>query len=261
MSNGIETLAKGLGEAIKTVPEVYDDGLKPTVKETGQTLAIIPRAIKAALSPLRQWIAEREYKVAETEKLLAIKLEHVGEEKIVPPEPYIAVPALQAISYSMDSEELKNLYANLLAKAMNSDTKDSVHPAFVEIIKQLSPLDATVFKKIMEQEVNPLIDLVYKNEKGQSITIATNISAYDLNNVKAVGVSIDNLIKQGLIDIPGFRSYTDERVYDSIINSDYYKSQQKAHPDTFDGLKFAYETKLIDKTNLGYLFYDICVCD
>lgn len=147
MSNGLETLAKGVGEAINTVPEIYDDGLKPATKEAGQTLALIPRAINAALSGIRQWIANREYKVAETEKLLAIKLEHVGEEKIVPPEPYIAVPALQAISYSMDSEELKNLYANLLAKAMNSDTKDQVHPSFVEIIKQLSPMDAIVLKK------------------------------------------------------------------------------------------------------------------
>lgn len=261
MSKGIETLAKGVGEAIKTVPEIYDDGLKPTVKETGKTLAIIPQAINAALSGLRQWIAQREYKVDETEKLLAIKLEHVGEEKIVPPEPYIAVPAFQAISYSMDSEELKDLYANLLAKAMNSDTKDSVHPAFVEIIKQLSPLDAIVFKKIMELHNNPIIDLIYKSKENGSITIATNISAYDLNNVEAVGISIDNLIKQGLIDIPANQSYVNKHEYDNIINSDYYKSQQKTHPDTFDNFKFTHIKKMISKTNLGKLFYDICVCD
>ena len=102
----------------------------------------IPRAINAALSPLRQWIAQREYNVAETEKLLAKKLENIEPEKIVSPEPYVAVPALQAISYSMNSDELRELYANLLAKSMCIDTKNSVHPSFVEIIRQMSPLDA-----------------------------------------------------------------------------------------------------------------------
>ena len=126
MPEGLDKLASGVGKAIKTVPDLYDDALKPATQESGKTLALIPRAINAALVPLRQWIAEREYKLAETEKLLAKKLEHVGEEKIVTPEAYVAVPAIQAISYSMNSEELRNLYANLLAKAMNSDTKDQV---------------------------------------------------------------------------------------------------------------------------------------
>ena len=39
----------------------------------------------------------------------------------------------------MNSKELRDLYANLPAKAMNSDTKDTVHPAYLETIKQLSP--------------------------------------------------------------------------------------------------------------------------
>ena len=131
MTEGFDKLAGAIGDTLKTAPTLYEDVLQSTTQESGKTLALIPRAINAALVPLRQWIAEREYKIAETEKLLAQKLEHVGEEKIVTPEAYVAVPAIQAISYSMDSVELRNLYANLLAKSMNSDTKDSVLPSFV----------------------------------------------------------------------------------------------------------------------------------
>lgn len=137
MPEGFDQLAKGVGKAIETVPDLYTDALQPTTQESGKTLSLIPRTINAALVPLRQWIAEREYNLAETEKLLAQKLEHVGEDKIVTPEPYVAVPAIQAISYCKNSNELRDLYANLLAKAMNSDTKDLVHPSFVEIIKQI----------------------------------------------------------------------------------------------------------------------------
>lgn len=56
----------------KTVPELYDDGLKPAVQESGKTLSLLPKTINAALVPLRKWIAEREYSLAETEKLLEI---------------------------------------------------------------------------------------------------------------------------------------------------------------------------------------------
>lgn len=78
------------------------------------------------------------------------------------PEAYVAVPAIQAISYSMNSEELRNLYANLLAKAMNSDTKDMVHPSFVEIIKQMSPIDALVLNEITQSNYFPLVNLSIK---------------------------------------------------------------------------------------------------
>lgn len=98
---GIDKLAKGIGKAVETVPELYEDGMKPATVEGGEVLALIPRTIKAALAPLRQWIAQREYNVAETEKLLAIKLENIEAEKIVSPEAYVAVPAIQAISYCL----------------------------------------------------------------------------------------------------------------------------------------------------------------
>ena len=122
MPEGLDQLAKGIGKAIQTVPELYQDAFQPTVQETGKLVSRIPRAINAAFSGLDKWILNREYSIDETKKLLAQKLENVEPEKIVEPEPYVAIPAIQAISYSMNSEELRDLYANLLAKAMNTDT-------------------------------------------------------------------------------------------------------------------------------------------
>lgn len=266
MPEGLDKLAGGIGKAIETVPDLYDDALKPATQESGQTLALIPRAINAALVPLRQWIAEREYKLTETEKLLAKKLEHVGEEKIVTPEAYVAVPAIQAISYSMDSEELRNLYANLLAKAMNSDTKDMVHPSFVEIIKQLSPIDSLVFKTIMERETNPLMDLIYVKMGGETITypvtnrsIYTNLSDINVATPDIICISLDNLTKQGLISIPNDKGYAEDKIYENILNSQFYLKMKKDHPKTSDGFEFSHTKKVIDKTKLGIAFYNICI--
>lgn len=61
--------------ATETVKEIYEDGIKETVKQTGKTLSLIPRFINAALSGFEQWILNREYTVKRTEKLLEYKLQ------------------------------------------------------------------------------------------------------------------------------------------------------------------------------------------
>ncbi len=83
--SGISNLVEGLGKAVKTVPDIYDDGLRQSTQESGKVLALIPQTINAALAPLRIWIEEREYNVAETKKLLAIKLEKISSDAIVSP--------------------------------------------------------------------------------------------------------------------------------------------------------------------------------
>ena len=261
MTNGIDKLTSSLGNAIQTVPDLYDDAFKSTTQETGKTLALIPRTINAALEPLRKWIAQKEYNVAETEKLLASKLENVTPEKIVTPEAYVAVPAFQAISYAMDSEELRNLYANLLAKAMNTDTKNNVHPAFVDVIKQLSPIDCLVFKTIMEREINPIINLIYKNNEGIFHVIISHVSDIDVASTEIICTSIDNLIRQGLINIPTDVYYTNEKIYDVILNSNYYHSQEENYPTLENGYKLSHQKRIINKTNFGTSFYNICVAD
>lgn len=259
--DGIDKLVQGVGKAIDKVPDIYDDGLKPATKESGKVLALIPQTINAALAPLRQWIAQKEYNVAETEKLLAQKLEKVEYDKIVSPESYVAVPAIQAIAYSMNSEELRNLYANLLAKSMYIDTKELVHPSFVEIIRQMSPIDALIFKTIMGRAVNPMINLIMKNEKGTFRTIVTNVTDINIASQELIGVSIDNLTKQNLLSVPDDGFYSDEKVYDSILQTEFYEKQKNLNRRTVDGFEFTYTKKMINKTNLGRLFYKVCVAE
>ena len=94
-------------------------------------------------------------------KLLEKKLEKVSPEQIETPEPYIAVPALQYISYCMDNHELRDMYANLLASSMNKFIKNDVHPGYIEIIKQLCPDEAKILKYIAEKINIPTISLYY----------------------------------------------------------------------------------------------------
>ena len=259
MPEGLDKLAGAIGDTLKTAPTLYEDALQPTVQEVGKFAARIPRAINAAFSSLDKWILNKEYAIDETKKLLEKKLENVDPDKIVEPEAYVAVPAIQSISYSMNSKELRNLYANLLAKAMNSDTKNKVHPSFVEIIKQMSPIDALVLKIIMERDYNPLIDIIKKNTTGEFMVIATNISDIFIAPIEVICLSINNFIRLGLISIPEGNFYSDTTHYERILSSKYYLESEKEISSGSGNFKLSYKKHLILKTHLGLLFYKICI--
>lgn len=202
---GFDTLAEGAGKLLGAIPELYDDLAKPAVQEVGKTLALPLQAVNALLINPRKWIANAEYKLQETNALIANRLKYTDENKLVSPLDFVAVPALQALSYSMDSSELRNLYANLLAKSMNTDTRDTVHPAYVEIIKQLSPLDAQIFRYVVanrsaDDEIGfATVDILSNNNTIQQYkNIVIGFEEADLSRVSE---SIDNLMRCGLIAI------------------------------------------------------------
>lgn len=264
MSEGLDKLASGIGKAIESVPKLYEDAFQPTVQEGGKLLARVPRAINAAFSGLDKWILNKEYAIDETKKLLAQKLENVEPEKIVEPAPYVAVPALQSISYSMNSEELRNLYANLLAKAMNIDTKDFVHPAYVNIISQMTPLDAHVLQYLLNEPDNdmPVVDLIATRPTLgymlECIYLQANITGLSLSSIEALSISIENLARNNLIYIT---ESTSSKGYDSIYKSDQYKvfyeKQKETLPPFYSGIET--RQKNCRLSSLGKSFCDICL--
>ncbi|MCQ2026634.1 DUF4393 domain-containing protein [Clostridium butyricum] len=266
MCNGIDQLAGAVGKFLEVVPDLYDDTLKPAAKESGKALSRIPRIINAALAPLDIWILNKEYNIEETKKLLAKKLENVEPEKIVPPEPYVAVPALQAISYSMNSEELRNMYANLLANSMNSDLKDSVHPSFVEIIKQLSPFDATLLNLLSTNKdlSFPIIKIRYTLSESNSEGVDYKKHIVDpslgitLDNTDKYAISIDNLIRLHLIEVSYEKRLVDTSKYANIETSNIVqiiKSSVKSPHYTY----FKIMQGLLNISPLGNSFIENCV--
>lgn len=260
MSDGIDKLAGAIGDTLKTAPTLYEDALQPTVQEVGKFAARIPRAINAAFSGLDKWILNKEYAIDETKKLLEKKLENVNPDKIVEPEAYVAVPAIQAISYSMNSEELRNLYANLLAKTMNSDTKNQVHPSFIETIKQLSPEDAMLFKQIFPLQYRPIIDVRLELSSGGYKTLAKYCNTFINSQLSDYGLSFDNLIRLGLIEIPLNESYNNATVYNPILYllKSQYKFEQyiQNYPNATN---ITYYKGRVIITAYGQVFYNICV--
>lgn len=252
-------------EIIKEIAkEAYQDGGKSIVKPAGETAGLLVRAVKAALSPLEKWVLHKEYSVAETQKLLEQKLAGISADKIDSPEPYIAIPAMQYISYCMDKEELRDMYANLLASSMIETVKDGVHPGFVEIIKQLSPDEAKILKYMSVHDTIPVINLRYENEKGEGIDLIKLFSdvgeKVNCEQKYETERYFDNLLRLGLVEKnQAFSSLTEKTLYDPLkehpyikqFNTEAYKNAGFGSEKTTEGF--------IRLTSFGKAFCDICV--
>ena len=211
--------------------EVYKDGLSQSVQPIGTVLSYLPRTIRLAFSKWEKWIVNGEESLKLTGELLREKISKIPEEKICEPESYVAIPAIQQISYCENSEDLRNLYANLLASSMNIDTKWNVHPSFVDIIKQLNPDEAKIMKNLVPNPMMtyPLVDvrLNQKNSQG-GLTLLTNftdVSLEIIDNPGNICSYIDNLERLKLIEIPALLSLTDPKSYENIKESTLLKNR------------------------------------
>jgi len=246
--------------------EVYKDALSPAIKPIGEILGFLPRTIKLALSRWEKWLINGEESLRLTANAIKEKVRQVPEDKLVEPEPYVAIPAIQQISYCQNSEELRDLYANLLTASMNADKKWQVHPSFVDIIKQLTPDEAKYLKNLppLREVLNPLIDVSFgignpPTGYHPAVTNFTDEGIDVLEHPENICSYIDNLLRLNLIEIPAGRLSDMER-YEKVKKNPLVRNPVSFYPSS-NGiiLKYTYRYKMFKLTNFGLNFIRV-VC-
>lgn len=247
----------------EVVQEIYSDALHPTMQAVGSIIALPFQAVDAALSKPKLWVAEQQYNYERTKKLLAEKLKDVPPEKIVPPENYVAVPALQQISYCFDSEELRDMYANLLSVSMQEDKKWKIHPAFVDIIKQLTPDEAKLLKVLPRSifRYHPIIDvqIEHPNNNGhqQLLSNYSNIAEGVCEYPENICAYLENLDRLKLIKLDSGTHLTNKAPYETLKQSQIIKNIT-SRPLT-DGDTYAFNEGIFSLTSFGLNFVNTCV--
>lgn len=210
-------------EVAKLAPEVYRDLVKPAAQEVG---VVAGRSAKALLSPVRvflwSWERIEELVVDGVNR----RIEKIPEEQRKTPNPEIAVPLIQSLSYTAQNEPLREMYLNLLANSMNVAMDKSVHPSFVELIKQMNALDAKVFDRLAsnsdyQKVINPTIGIKGQGKQFPNATpewfIGWKIDGYDIFDTSA---SMLRLSKFGLVEL----------MFDRTAGKDGY-DDLKNHPE------------------------------
>lgn len=141
-------------KAIIPIDKVYEDALSPAMKQIGKSLESVAKTSRFLLAPIDYLAAQHD----RWERYLKKVSEKVKEEDLIEGHPQIVIPTLEGLSLSYENSLLSDLFINLLANSIDKNKQDLAHPAFPNIIKQLSHDEAVILyflkKKsyIMEQE-------------------------------------------------------------------------------------------------------------
>ena len=156
--NNIQSTTNAVKGILEAVP-VYQDVVQPAAKEVGLALQTVAKTVHILLAPVSGLVWGYDQIKEFVGTRVAEKLREVPKERLRTPEPNIAGPALESLRYTGHKEDLRELYASLLATAMDSATFAKAHPAFVEIIRQLSSDEAKIVRSLAYSGSRALIDV------------------------------------------------------------------------------------------------------
>ncbi len=140
-----------IGEVMKAAGN--DGNVKAAGTELGKSALTVTKALNNCLLPIAAVNFGFEKAKIYFERLfpqeLAEKTASIPEDQLVEPKAYIAAPVLQGLAFSHGESSLKEMYLSLLSRAMDKRHESSAHPAFVEIIRQLSPAETSTLSSVL----------------------------------------------------------------------------------------------------------------
>lgn len=229
---GVEVGKKALSETT-----IYEDAFQPLAKQTGKALETVGKAVNMALSPLAATVWGYEKISYYLSQKLKQKLANVPAEDIQTPKANVAVPIIEGMRNVSEDENLQELYANLLANAMNKKYAHGVLPSFGEIVKNLTSDEAKLlFLLARPDQIFPVIQVRKTNLADDKKTVEGWTIFY--NHLSLLGkkanceyplqtpMYLENLIRLRLINISYTEYYTKADAYDEVLNDPFTKELQ-----------------------------------
>ena len=144
-------------------------------------------------------------------------IEKIPEENIQEPKMSVIGPALEASKFYIEEDEIRGMFAKLIASSMDKTQSINIHPSFVEIIKVLSPLDAKNLYSLYHGGDETISKIRVTNKENGNYTDHFNhifLGNPECQDNNLIEFSIDNLIRLKLVDVSYSKYKSDDSLYD-----------------------------------------------
>lgn len=232
----IEKLANILGA--ETIKQIYLDGVQQPVQQVGHIATDIIKMLRLFTYPIQLAASYQDRLFKRLDKVR----DAVPENNQIEAPASLAGPILEKFRYLEDENYLTELYMNLLSRAIDKERINEAHPAFPNIIDQLSPDEAMLLFMIgtepLKIEYNEDID------KEKSILINRKINKDNSDLTK--------------INFPNhFEMYIDHLKSLNLVRWEIIKETAVLDPNL--GQTGIYTHSQIHLTSFGKLFFKACV--
>lgn len=201
------------------------------------------------------WSQVRDYTLATIQEALIDR--QVPAENLTEPRLEVAVPAIEAMRYT----GLRREFALLIASTMDSARADEAHPAFVEILKQLTIDEANLLSVLPPTgQVVPMATLYHLDRAGHVKAALRHIipEAYAAKCTRrsAIAGYIDNLVRLNLVSSPSRLRIDDERFYRDLLAQDFISDHCARMPPS---TRANVERTVLSLTDFGSQFRNCCL--
>lgn len=165
----------------------------------------------------------------------------------------------------MATSDMREMFANLVAHACDKRMESAIHPAFVNILAQISPIEAKIlsdFRPKQELKIGASISVsgstedtsicapelsgtgiysfpervqpianYYLVKTKQFFWVQANVIKSEVATIEKVSSAITNLVRLGLIETDFWVQSTEKDAYEYFFQNDLYETLQKGtHP-------------------------------
>ncbi len=230
-----------VGKAIP-ITELYRDLVQPTTREVGEALGNAAKVARFALAPIDYLAAQHQRWKRYLERLA----EKVPEEQRVDAHPQIAGHIFAGLQYVEESGINAELFLNLLARAIDRERVSEAHPAFAQLISQLSPDEALILFRLKQRPYVFQQHAVYRQDSGTFEPRTTKFNEFPIHELvfpDNFGLYMDHLHSLNLAGI------WQDRNQDAIMGG---------NPSQQTGVNIR---NLITLESFGKMFAQACVPD
>ena len=225
----------------------------------------VTQATEMAFAIFREYYPQlRNDILTDLKEIVFQKLNSFSPENIVPPNARIAVPILQNACITEEAE-IRELYANLLANSMNKDANSEVHPAYVEIIKQLCPDEAKILRYLYRHNTIPAIEWNYVLSNGKSVVESNDFSIIaEIAGCECPwkgNLYFVNLLRLGPIVKSDFAWFLDPSRFEIILNHPSFQKKYKIYKLDSAITNLKCEKISYEITSFCDSFFNVCLYD
>lgn len=265
IDDNLKTAREGmavLGEVIKAAGDNPD--VKAAGQELGKTALTVTRTINNALLPLAAvnfaFDKARAYFAEKFQGDLAATAANIPPDQVIEPKASIAGPALQGLAFAHEEPNLKEMYLNLLASAMDGRVAASVHPAFVEIIRQMNSEEASLIRGCLQTPNGiPIaeIRLMEVASGNWSVLYRHLLNLHDSTTQTPtenprLPAFVDNWVRLGLADVDYTTYVATDKAYEWVEQRpEFQKLKLEKEKETH---KVQFQQGVIVRTSLGEQF-------